>query len=234
VSARARLQAWLGRTSDLGIISAAFFRGSRPRVDIAPEPSLPQSMLEGGIGNDSKANAAREAPSGAMKSRAKDELAATGIGREVEHRVMLVDFDEEDTPASTLSVRYEYHEALVRRFSESRRPHQATSGCRRHSQNPGALRRKEVSMTRHRRQTMQMIEDGGDGRGAVKWRPLPGRRKITPLDQRAPRAPQAIDRSIAVAHAAKRRRARPPQRAAQALGRAGQRFLQPGREGARI
>ena len=27
---------------------------------------------------------------------------------------MQVDFDEEDTPASTLSLRYEYHDALVR------------------------------------------------------------------------------------------------------------------------
>jgi len=105
---------WLGRTSDLGVISAAFFREAR-RADISPEPSLPQSLSERGAGSDSRAAAPPTAPSEEMrKSRAKDELAATGIGREVEHRVRQVDFDEEDRPASTISVRYEYHDALVR------------------------------------------------------------------------------------------------------------------------
>jgi hypothetical protein len=47
-------------------------------------------------------------------SKAKDELAATGIGREIEHRVVLVDFESEQAPASTISVRYEYHDALVK------------------------------------------------------------------------------------------------------------------------
>jgi hypothetical protein len=105
---------WLGRTSDLGVISAAFFREVRPRVDRMEAPAAPQPLAEGGIGNDSKSDAPRESLSGAMKSRAKEELAATGIGREVEHRVLQVDFDEEDSPASIISVRYEYHEALVR------------------------------------------------------------------------------------------------------------------------
>lgn len=104
---------WLGRTSDLGVISAAFFRESRPRVDLAPEPMLPQPLFERGAGNR-----ADDAPSakarGEMQRAPKDELAATGIGREVEHPVVQVEFDEEDAPAATLSVRYEYHEALVR------------------------------------------------------------------------------------------------------------------------
>jgi len=104
---------WLGRTSDLGVISAAFFRESRRLDDISPKPSAPQPLSKRGADNEPGA-APRESLSGEMKSRAKDELAATGIGREVEHRVMQVDFDEEDTPASTLSVRYEYHDALVR------------------------------------------------------------------------------------------------------------------------
>jgi hypothetical protein len=105
--------AWIGRTSDLGVISAAFFREARRLDDIRPEPMAPQPMSKLGAENESGA-AAREGFSGKSKSRARDELAATGIGREIEHRVMQVDFDEEDAPASTLSVRYEYHEALVR------------------------------------------------------------------------------------------------------------------------
>src|SRR5262245_15426944 len=104
---------WLGRTSDLGIISAAFFREARRVDDLRREPSAPQPMAKSRADNESGA-AAKEAPSGERKARAKDELAATGIGREIEHRVRQVDFDEEDTPASILSVRYEYREALVR------------------------------------------------------------------------------------------------------------------------
>jgi hypothetical protein len=95
---------WLGHTSDLGVISAAFFREAKRLDEIAPAPSLSQPLLKRSAENEP----------GEMKSAAKDELAATGIGREVEHRVMQVDFDEDDTPASTLSVRYEYREALVR------------------------------------------------------------------------------------------------------------------------
>ena len=105
---------WLGRTSDLGVISAAFFREVRPRLDRIEPPLAPQPLAESGIGNDSKEDAPRESLSGAQKSRAKDELAATGIGREVDHRVIQVDFDEEAVPASIISIRYEYHDTLVR------------------------------------------------------------------------------------------------------------------------
>ena len=105
---------WLGHTSDLGVISAAFFR-ERPRWDeIAPAPSLAEPRAKRSAENESGDDAPRERALGETKSAAKDELAATGIGREVEHRVRQVDFDEEDAPASTLSVRYEYRDALVR------------------------------------------------------------------------------------------------------------------------
>jgi hypothetical protein len=107
--------AWLGRTSDLGVISAAFFRESRRRDEIAAEPSLPQQRpVEGGAEGDSANAAPRAKALGEMKASAKDQLAATGIGREIEHRVVRVEFDAEDVPASTVSVRYEYRDALVR------------------------------------------------------------------------------------------------------------------------
>jgi hypothetical protein len=95
--------AWLGLTSDLGVINAAFFREAHRRDEIASAtpPSAPREQIQGGAER-------------AAKSAAKDELAATGIGREIEHRVIQVDFDEEYSPASTISVRYEYHDALVR------------------------------------------------------------------------------------------------------------------------
>ena len=106
--------AWLGRTNDLGVISAAFFRESRRRDEIAIAPSLPQPLLERGAENDSADAAPHAKALGETKAMAKDELAATGIGREVEHRVVQVEFDAEDVPASTVSVRYEYRDALVR------------------------------------------------------------------------------------------------------------------------
>jgi len=91
--------AWLGLTGDLGVINAAFFREAKRPDRIAS--AIPPS-------------AAPEEVQGTAKSAAKDELAATGIGREIEHRVIQVDFDEEDAPTSAISLRYEYHDALVR------------------------------------------------------------------------------------------------------------------------
>jgi hypothetical protein len=107
--------AWLGRTNDLGVISAAFFREARRRDEIAAEPAPQgQPLVQGGAERDAAGEAPRAKALGEMKPSAKDELAATGIGREVEHRVVRVDFDAEDAPASIVSVRYEYRDALVR------------------------------------------------------------------------------------------------------------------------
>ena len=106
--------AWLGRTNDLGVISAAFFRESRRRDEISAAPSVEAPLFKRNAENEPTAGASREKGLGEMKPQAKDELAATGIGREVEHHVVRVDFDEEDIPASIVSVRYEYREALVR------------------------------------------------------------------------------------------------------------------------
>ena len=101
---------WLGRTDDLGVISAAFFR-ERPRVE-------PQAMRE--MDNRRDAPEPCEKAAGAMpearapQPKAKDELAATGIGGQVDHQVRTVEFDEEDAPSAVVSLRYEFHDALVR------------------------------------------------------------------------------------------------------------------------
>jgi len=105
---------WLGQTSDLGVISAAFFR-ERPRPEaIAAAPSLNELDGKRSAEGERGLDAPRPQADGAFKSKAKDELAATGIGREVEHRVRQVEFDGENSPAQILSVRYEYRDALVR------------------------------------------------------------------------------------------------------------------------
>ena len=48
------------------------------------------------------------------ESSPDDELAATGIGRELQHNVRRVAFEAEAKPAAVLELRYEYHDALVR------------------------------------------------------------------------------------------------------------------------
>jgi hypothetical protein len=94
---------WLGKTDDLGIISAVFYRErvAERVVSIERERAQPP-----------------EAPAPAGQSEAKaagaDEYAATGLGRRTDHAVHQVFLDLEPTPAASLSVRYEYRAQLVR------------------------------------------------------------------------------------------------------------------------
>jgi hypothetical protein len=90
--------AWLGQTDNLGIISAAFFRERMPMI----QPQEDQ-RIQGGA----KAQNAPASP------RRDDDLAATGIGRGVDHPVTQVWLDLEDAPATIVNVRYEYRAALV-------------------------------------------------------------------------------------------------------------------------
>ena len=121
--------AWLGKTKNLGIVTAAVFREKRRR---------PVPIEQGELQRDSRSNdagGAREQAAGGPTARAdapaseaappaarskatsrqlSDELAATGIGRELGHEVRRVSFDEEESPAALLEIRYEYHDALVK------------------------------------------------------------------------------------------------------------------------
>lgn len=95
--------AWLGKTRNLGVITAVVFR---ERV-VEYSKSMPAERESSGR---------RDAPSRKAESPsagASDDLAATGIGRKVDHRVRRVSFDAEDRPAATLEFRYEYRGALV-------------------------------------------------------------------------------------------------------------------------
>jgi hypothetical protein len=106
--------AWLGRTRNLGIISAAVFR------EVEPEPApitRQRDLREASPGEDGadRPAASKEAGSrAAEEAPLSDDLAATGIGREVDHRVRRVRFLAEASPAAVLELRYEYHDALVR------------------------------------------------------------------------------------------------------------------------
>ena len=115
----------IGRASDLGVITAVFFRENTPRpYPVTPppydEPTRPQSR-----GNRESTEGERRAEDGASKSRGgagataarpryDDDYAATGIGRSVYHDVQWVQMNLERSPAAQISIRYEYRDALVR------------------------------------------------------------------------------------------------------------------------
>src|ERR1041385_7897119 len=109
----------LGQTSNLGVISAVFFRELRP----LPVPVVPPPR-----GYDDREQRQRsEAPSSSGESRAQsdgvakaapfprdDDYAGTGIGRSVRNDVRWVQMDLDSQPAGQVTIRYEYYGALVR------------------------------------------------------------------------------------------------------------------------
>ncbi len=115
--------AWLGKTENLGIISAAFFRERTPRVHRIPprRPLAPQSGSEPSARKElGRADAAGSSSSqsrleeSAAPPLPDDEYAATGIGHRIRHDVEWVQMDLEDQPFSVINLRYEYRPALVR------------------------------------------------------------------------------------------------------------------------
>ncbi len=114
--------AWLGKTNDLGVISAVFFRERMPEV--LPMAELSNApAAEGGLRNDAGRDRASQsaakagmagAPPAAPQPAAKGDYAATGIGRKTGHAVRQIHMDLEDTPASSISIRYQYRPQLVR------------------------------------------------------------------------------------------------------------------------
>jgi hypothetical protein len=112
----------LGRASDLGLITAVFFRESTPRpYPVTPRPyeddESTRDRSEAPKENQSRAESAeRRARGGASATtpRADDGYAATGIGRSVGHDVTWIQLALERRPAAEVTVRYEYREALVR------------------------------------------------------------------------------------------------------------------------
>ncbi|MDT5295204.1 MAG: hypothetical protein QOJ76_2084 [Acidobacteriota bacterium] len=131
-SERDSYAARLGRASDLGVITAVFFREAVPRSDrgVPPPPydederDGQQSRSEALARSQAPAESEMRAGNGAAKSRRSggavaatprdDGYAATGIGRSVEHNVDWIQMSLERAPAAEVTVRYEYRDALVR------------------------------------------------------------------------------------------------------------------------
>ena len=114
----------LGRASDLGVITAVFFRERTPRpYPVTPPPYDDEHSRRDRSGapkeNQSRAEGEDRAKSSAGATAARpryddDGYAATGIGRSVGHDVTWIEMPLERTPAAEVTVRYEYRDALVR------------------------------------------------------------------------------------------------------------------------
>lgn len=120
----------LGQTSNLGVISAVFFRERRPVAVTPPRPRRERPLGgeddRSGSGVDSQApessaGAARNENRSSARQKSAEaypepdgDYAATGIGRNVRHDVRWVNLDLEDRPSAEITMRYEYRAALVR------------------------------------------------------------------------------------------------------------------------
>lgn len=112
----------LGETSNLGLVSAVFFRELRlVPVPITQAPPRPRNEERSerepnSTGADSSAGTT-QAPSArankGMMSR-DDDYAATGIGRSVQNDVQWVNMSLDARPVGEVTIRYEYYSALVR------------------------------------------------------------------------------------------------------------------------
>lgn len=118
----------LGQTSNLGLVTAVFFRERQSSGIVTPPPRRPRPLEDGSGEPREKSSSAPSASSnsegrsrdGAMTRRSEsypapdDDYAATGIGRNVRNDVRWVNLDLESRPASEVTIRYEYRDALIR------------------------------------------------------------------------------------------------------------------------
>lgn len=117
----------IGRASDMGVITAVFFRERRDRSEIFMPQRPPVAQPRGEDRSESKRQTQAGAPPavsaqrGSASGRATptapdvdDEYAATGIGRSVSNDVWSVEMDLEPQPAAEVTLRYEFRDALVR------------------------------------------------------------------------------------------------------------------------
>jgi len=95
----------LGKTANLGTISAVFFRERAPQYSWRRDQQAPHA--------ESEAPAPPAAGQSSNKAAA-DEYAATGMGRRTDHAVERVWLDLEDAPAARVNIRYEFRPQLVR------------------------------------------------------------------------------------------------------------------------
>ena len=123
----------LGQTSNLGVVSAVFFRERRPypvpvtpppyprplydedgRLNKAPAAGTDESPRKESQSGSSSTDTLRQRQAPAAQPQPDDEYAATGIGRSVQNDVRWVNMELDSRPAAEVTIRYEYYPALVR------------------------------------------------------------------------------------------------------------------------
>jgi len=102
----------LGKTANLGVISAVFFR-ERTRA-IARESSRDEADRQVPAARAAVPQDRAAAGDVAESKRVEEEYAATGMGRPTEHLVTRVRLDLEYAPAQTVDIRYEFRPQLVK------------------------------------------------------------------------------------------------------------------------
>lgn len=101
--------AWLGKTSNLGIIEAVAYR------EFVPPPPAEPMLRQDRDSSSQRPSAESAAPRSAGKAAPApvDDFAATGIGRKIDNQVTRVQMLLERDPAAQLRLRYEYRQQLV-------------------------------------------------------------------------------------------------------------------------
>ena len=114
---------WLGKTQNLGIISAVFYQ-ERPRWNQYPGSISSVPKEDSSERRSSNRDARQEAPQpsagatsevapSAPAQKKVEDYAATGIGRRTQHEVQWVNMELESTPVATINLRYEFRPVLV-------------------------------------------------------------------------------------------------------------------------
>ena len=124
---RSSYGAALGKTENLGVIEAVFFREKVPPPP--PPPILYEERVPGGVeggvlggvlpGRPKPLGPPASAPAPKCEARKaapalSDEYAATGMGRSTGHEVVHVEIELEQTPVSVSRIRYEFRPQLVK------------------------------------------------------------------------------------------------------------------------
>ncbi|MDX6306558.1 MAG: hypothetical protein QOI77_3527 [Blastocatellia bacterium] len=122
----------LGQASNVGLITAVFFRERQPVtiMPVTPSERRPPYKEEDRVRNEqsapepkdpAKSSARNEGGGDLAKARSApaypppdEESAATGIGRSVRNDVQWIKMDLDMRPAGEITIRYEYRAALVR------------------------------------------------------------------------------------------------------------------------
>lgn len=99
----------IGKTANLGVIEAVFFR-EMPRRVIYDQPRE-YSSKDAASGHAAPRSA--EAPS-TQSRRESDDYAATGMGDRTRHEVQRVDLELDPTPIASVKIRYEFRPALIK------------------------------------------------------------------------------------------------------------------------